>query len=128
MHEDSDEWSDFIDETPPLHIPCVPLLTPHTLSTNQLISMLSAAVLPFQSTEMPDYVLSRANFNGKSTETPYSVLSAVVLSSESTGTPDSVLSRSDFNGKSTETLYSVLSAVVLPFESTEMPDYVLSIN
>ena len=119
-----------ISLTKPLtpHIPCVPLLTPHTLSTNQLISMLSAVVLPFQSTETPDSVLSRANFNDESTETPYSVLSAVVSTFESTGIPDSVLSRSDFNGKSTETPYSVLSAVVLSSESTEMPDYVLSIN
>lgn len=71
------------------------LLTTHTQrtqSTNQLISMLSAAVLPFQSTETPDSVLSRANFNDESTETPYSVLSAVVLSSESTEMPDYVLS------------------------------------
>ena len=74
------------------------LLTTHTqrtqstLSTNQLISMLSAAVLPFHSTETPDSVLSKSDFNGKSTETPYSVLSAVVLPSESTEMPDSVLS------------------------------------
>ena len=68
------------------------LFTPHAQSTNQLISMLSAAVLPFQSTEMPDYVLSRANFNDESTETPYSVLLAVVLPFESTEMPDYVLS------------------------------------
>lgn len=92
MYEDSDERSDFIDETPLLHIPCVPLLTPHTLSTNQLISMLSAAVLPFQSTETPDSVLSRANFIFKSTETPDSVLSKTDFKGESTKPDDFVLS------------------------------------
>lgn len=69
------------------------LFTPHTQSTNQLISMLSAAVLPFQSTETPYSVLSRANFIFKSTETPDSVLSKTDFKGESTKPDDFVLSK-----------------------------------
>ena len=57
------------------------LLTPHTQrtqSTNQLISMLSAAVLPFQSTEMPDIMRSGANFTDESTKPDDFVLSELI--------------------------------------------------
>ena len=54
------------------------LFTPHTQSTNQLISMLSAAVLPFQSTEMPDIMRSGANFTDESTKPDDFVLSELI--------------------------------------------------
>ena len=55
------------------------LFTPHTQSTNQLISMLSAAVLPFQSTETPDSVLSKTDFKGESTKPDDFVLSKPII-------------------------------------------------
>ena len=69
-----------ISLTKPLtpHIPCVPLLIPHTLSTNQLISMLSAVVLSFQSTEMLDIMRSGANFTDESTKPDDFVLSELI--------------------------------------------------
>ena len=45
-----------------------------------------------QSTGTPEYVLSKANFNGQSTGTPLSVLSAVFSPFESTEMPEYVLS------------------------------------
>ncbi len=102
--------------------------THQSQSTGTPHSVLSAVFSRFESTVMPKYVLSRANFNGQSTGKPHSVLSVVFSSFESTEMSEYVLSRANFNGQSTGTPHSVLSAVFSRFESTEMPEYVLSIN
>ena len=86
--------------------------THQSQSTGTPHSVLSAVFSRFESTGMPDYVLSKANFNDESTGTPDSVLSAVFSPFESTETPDAVLSKANFNDESTKPDDFVLSKFI----------------
>ena len=95
---------------------CPKTMTNGRISLTKQLHFTQKSPAPFthqsQSTETPEYVLSKANFNGQSTGTPHSVLSAVVSRFESTGMPEYVLSKANFNDESTKPDDFVLSKFI----------------